>query len=428
MSGGPKSVRGMNDILPDESVRWQRVEVAARHVFDAYGYSEIRLPVVERTELFARAIGEATDIVEKEMYTFDDRNGDSLALRPEGTAGCVRAGLEHGLLHNQIQRLWYSGPMFRYERPQKGRYRQFHQIGAEAFGLGGPDIDAEIILLARRLLTAVGAGPVSLQLNSLGTAEARARYRDLLQAYFEGRREELDDDSVRRLDTNPLRILDSKHPQLQTVLAGAPSITDHLDAESKSHFARLLELLVDSGVEYTVNPGLVRGLDYYSRTVFEWTSDRLGAQDAVCSGGRYDALVEALGGRPTPAIGWALGMERLLDLIGQEGDVLQGAGLHAFVVVAGEIAESAAFSMAERARDRLPGLRIVVNCGGGSLKSQMKRADRSGARVALILGDDELAAGKVSIKSLREETPQEAIPGTSLVDALLARFGEILLN
>ncbi len=427
MNKAPQSVRGMNDILPEEARRWRVVEEAMSKVFDAYGYAEIRLPVVEHTGLFARAIGEATDIVEKEMYTFDDRNGDSLALRPEGTAGCVRAAMEHGLLHNQVQRLWYRGPMFRYERPQKGRYRQFNQVGAEAFGLAGPDVDAEIILLSARILAAAGAGGVELRINTLGTPAERARYRQRLQTYLESRRGDLDEDSVTRIERNPMRVLDSKHPRARAVVAEAPGIEADLDAESTAHFHRVGELLDAAGVRYVHDPRLVRGLDYYTRTVFEWTSDRLGAQDAVCSGGRYDGLVEALGGRPTPAIGWALGIERLVALA-DASTVSDDATPHAYFVAIGERAESHAIMTGERLRDRLPGLRLVVNCGGGGMKAQMKRADKCGARLALIVGDDEMDAGTVTVKSLREDAPQESVAVTGLMDALLARFGETLLT
>lgn len=423
-----QSVRGMNDILPAETPRWRFVEHVAREVFAAYGYEEIRLPVVERTELFARAIGEVTDIVEKEMYTFEDRNGDSLTLRPEGTAGCVRAGLAHGLLHNQVQRLWYAGPMFRHERPQKGRYRQFHQLGIEAFGIAQPEIDAEVILVSARLLDRLGVGAVTLQLNSLGSADARAQYRERLAAYFGAHRAALDEDSQRRLATNPLRILDSKHPAVQPLLADAPSLPDHLDDASRAHFDRLRELLAAAGVEFVLNPRLVRGLDYYSRTVFEWTTDRLGAQDAVCSGGRYDGLVDLLGGRETPAVGWALGVERLVSLVADAGAVLPDATPHAYVVAVGDAAARAALVAAERLRGALPGVRIVQDCSGGGFKNQMKRADRSNARVALVFGDAEVAAGAAGIKPLRDDGPQEQVGVDALADALLARFGEALLQ
>ncbi len=418
MTKAPQAVRGMNDVLPEQSPRWQWVERCAREVFFAYGYAEIRLPIVERTELFSRAIGEVTDIVEKEMYTFDDRNGDSLTLRPEATAGCVRAGIEHGFLHNQVQRLWYSGPMFRHERPQQGRYRQFHQIGAEALGLDGPDIDAEIIVLSARLLKRIGIEDLTLRLNSLGTPAARAAYREALHAYFSKHAAVLDEDSQRRLERNPLRILDSKHPAVQPLLADAPALPDHLDDASRAHFDRLCELLTAAGVPYVLDPRLVRGLDYYTKTVFEWTTTQLGAQDAVCSGGRYDGLVELLGGRPTPAVGWALGVERLVALVERAGVSLPDATPHAYLVAVGDAAAGAALVLAERLRDAVPDARLVLHCGGGGFKNQMKKADKSGARVALVLGDDELAAGTVGIKPLRDDAAQETVAQDALADAL----------
>lgn len=387
MSKAIQAVRGMNDLLPEVVGLWQRLETTARDILHGYGYRELRLPLLEKSELFARSIGALTDIVEKEMYTFEDRNGDSLTLRPEGTAGCVRAGIEHGLLHNQVQRFWYSGPMFRHERPQKGRYRQFHQIGVEAFGLPGPDIDAEIILLCARLWRALGLDGLTLEINSLGTPAARATYRQQLVVYFESRRGELDEDSLRRLEKNPLRILDSKNPALREVIAAAPNLHDYLDSGSREHFDRLLGFLTASGVAYKVNPRLVRGLDYYTRTVFEWTTDRLGAQSAICAGGRYDGLVELLGGKAAPAAGFALGMERLVELL-----QLQSASGHAtesqiYVVVPEPAQEAQALHLAESLRDQ--GLRVECHCGGGSLKSQMKRADKSGARYAVLFGEPE---------------------------------------
>ena len=406
MSKGVRPVRGMNDILPDDIATWQRIEDTARAVFEGYGYHEIRMPIVEPTELFVRSIGEVTDVVEKEMYTFEDRSGDSLTLRPEGTAGCVRAGLTHGLFHNQVQRLWYQGPMFRHERPQKGRYRQFHQLGAEAYGMSGPDIDAEMLLLCRRLWQRLGLEGVRLQLNSLGSLEARRAYREALVSYFSDYRDRLDEDSLRRLETNPMRILDSKNPELADIIAEAPSILDHLDPESREHFEGLKALLDELGIEYSINPRLVRGLDYYSRTVFEWTTDRLGAQDAVCSGGRYDYLVEQLGGRSTPAVGWALGLERLVALLAEQRGEAEGTGPHAYLVVAGSGAESACWPLSERLRDQLPDLRLTVHCGGGSFKSQMKKADRSGAAYALILGEREVAQGRIGVKPLRGQGEQ----------------------
>jgi histidyl-tRNA synthetase len=415
-----QAVRGMNDLLPGDSAAWQALERAARETFAAYGYREIRVPVLERTELFKRSIGEFTDIVEKEMYTFLDRGGDSLTLRPEATAGIVRACLTNGLLHNQRQKLWYMGPMFRYERPQKGRYRQFHQIDVEALGFEGPDVDAELILMSARLWRRLGIGGLSLQLNSLGTPESRAAYRGKLVEYFRRHEQSLDEDSRRRLEGNPMRILDSKNPAMREVVAGAPLITDHLDPASAEHFAALRAQLDGAGVPYTVNPRLVRGLDYYSRTVFEWITSDLGAQDAVCSGGRYDGLVAQLGGEPVPAIGWALGEERVVELMRLQGQAGAESAVDVYLALAGAAAERTGLQLAERLRDALPGLRIETNCGGGSFKSQLKRADRSGARLALILGDDELARGVATVKPLRETTEQHQVPLDELPAALAA--------
>lgn len=400
----------MNDILPGETTRWQIVEDTFRTLMKSYGYDEIRMPLVEMTDLFKRSIGEVTDIVEKEMYTFTDRNGDSLSLRPEGTASCVRAAIQNGLLHNQIQKLWYSGPMFRHERPQKGRYRQFHQLGVEVFGLDGPDIDAEIIAMTARYWRELAIQhKVRLELNSLGSNEARAVYRDQLVAYFSQHSTKLDEDSQRRLHTNPLRILDSKNPDMQSLIEAAPKLHDHLDTLSQVHFAELCAMLSDLGIEYVINPRLVRGLDYYNRTVFEWTTDQLGAQGTVCAGGRYDGLVAQLGGRATPAVGFALGLERLIALLDDER-VEQAAQLpHAYFIMVGAAAERAGFRLGEQLRDSLPGLRLVMHTGGGSLKSQFKRADKSMAKLALILGDDEMQAQTVAIKPLRTEQKQETI-------------------
>lgn len=402
MSKPFQAVRGMNDILPAEAVLWQSLETSVREVLAAYGYQEIRLPIVEKTELFARSIGEATDIVEKEMYTFADRNGESLTLRPEGTAGCARACIEHGLLHNQTQRLWYSGPMFRYEKPQKGRYRQFHQVGAEAYGMIGPDIDAELICLSARLWRRLGLRDVTLQLNSLGSSVARAAYRDRLVSYFESRHAELDEDSRRRLATNPLRILDSKNPAMRAVLADAPVLLDHLDAESRAHFEELQALLDAAGVVYEINPHLVRGLDYYCRTVFEWVTDTLGAQGTICAGGRYDGLLEQLDGPATPGVGFAMGLERLVTMLAAAGHSDTDAHPHAYLIMAGDAAQRWGLALAERLREQLPALRLRMNCGGGGFKAQFRRADHSGARFALILGEDEVAAGTVAIKPLRD--------------------------
>ena len=419
MAKNIQAIRGMNDILPDETPLWQYVEGTLRALMDGYGYSEVRLPIVEKTELFKRSIGEVTDIVEKEMYTFEDRNGDSLTLRPEGTAGCVRAGIENGMLHNQSHRLWYIGPMFRHERPQKGRYRQFHQLGVEVFGMDGPDVDAELILLSARLWQRLGlADDVTLELNSLGTAQARTAYRQELVTYFSAHEDQLDEDSRRRLTTNPLRILDSKNPEMQDLIAGAPALIDHLDAESKAHFDGLLAYLDAAGIAYRINSRLVRGLDYYGKTVFEWVTDRLGAQGTVCAGGRYDGLVEQLGGRATPAVGFAIGLERLVGLV-QEGEIpWHHYRPHAYLIRAGEAAQGPGMALAEWLRDLLPGLRLQVHCGGGSLKSQMKKADRSGCQLALVLGEREVDEGTVGVKFLREDREQETVDREGLLDLL----------
>ena len=416
-----QAVRGMNDILPGDTPYWQQLETEIRAVLAQYGYREIRFPIVEKTELFKRSIGEVTDIVEKEMYTFEDRNGDSLTLRPEGTACCGRAGIQHSLLTNQqVQRLWYMGPMFRHERPQKGRYRQFHQVGVETFGMSGPDLDAELILMSARLWQRLGLEGLELQVNSLGTAEARAVYRDKLVAYFNQHREQLDADSLRRLESNPLRILDTKNPDMRTLVEAAPKLSDYLDNESREHFDTLCGLLDTAGLSYTVNPCLVRGLDYYSRTVFEWVTDQLGAQGTVCAGGRFDVLVEQLGGKPAPAAGFALGLERLLELV---RDRLQPQCLpHAYLVLVGQAAQQQGLILAEKLRDAQPGLRLVTHCGGGSFKSQFKRADKSGAQVALVLGDDEVAQGTVGLKYLREDRKQETVSQEALAERLMGEL------
>ncbi|HDP88929.1 MAG TPA: histidine--tRNA ligase [Thioalkalivibrio sp.] len=406
MSKTIQSIRGMHDILPEQTPAWQYLESTVRDLLAGYGYQEIRMPIVEMTELFARSIGEVTDIVEKEMYTFEDRNGDSLTLRPEGTASCVRAGIQHGLLHNQQQRLWYMGPMFRHERPQKGRYRQFHQIGVETFGIEGPDIDAELIMLTARLWRRLGISDVRLEINSLGSLEARAAYRERLVDYLRGHQDVLDEDSRRRLETNPLRVLDSKNLAMKDVIAGAPQLLDHLDAESVAHFEGLKQRLDTAGIVYVVNPCLVRGLDYYSRTVFEWITESLGAQGTICAGGRYDGLVEQLGGRATTAAGFAIGLERLLALLEEHGRLPSPVAPHVYLVTFGERAEREGLLLAERLRNVLPGLRLVMNCGGGSFKAQMKRADRSAAELALILGEDEVDAGEIGVKFLRREEDQ----------------------
>ena len=414
----------MNDILPEQTPAWRYLERTVAELLDGYGYSEIRLPILEFTELFARGIGEGTDVVDKEMYTFLDRNEESLTLRPEGTAGCVRAVLEHGLSGGgQVQKLWYTGPMFRYEKPQKGRYRQFHQIGVEAFNLAGPDVDAELIVLTWRLWQKLGlADAVTLQLNSLGSSEARAAYRDALVAYLNERFEQLDEDSQRRLTTNPLRILDSKNAQTQALLVGAPTLADYLDEESRLHFEGVKARLDAVGIRYEINHKLVRGLDYYNRSVFEWVTDKLGAQGTVCAGGRYDGLVTQLGGKPTPGVGFAMGVERLILLL----ETLQllpeelNAPADIYLCAFGEAAELAGLALAERLRDAIPSLRLLVNSGGGSFKSQFKKADKSGARFALILGEDELAARVVGCKPLRDDAQQQNIGWDALPAHLAA--------
>ena len=414
-------IRGMNDVLPVESGAWQLLERVALETFAEYGYREIRLPMLERTELFKRSIGEMTDIVEKEMYTFEDRGGESVTLRPEATAGVVRAAISNGLLHNQRQKVWCAGPMFRYERPQKGRYRQFHQIDAEALGFPGPDVDAELIMMSARIWRRLGLEGLKLSLNSLGTPQSRRGYRETLVEYFGGHAAELDEDSRRRLEGNPLRILDSKNPAMRELIAAAPLITDHLDPESAGHFAGLRSRLDAAGIEYVVNPRLVRGLDYYSRTVFEWVTTDLGSQDAVCSGGRYDGLVAQLGGEVAPAIGWALGEERIVELLRLQGRAGFDAVADVYLVLGGAAAEASGLQIAERLRDALPGVRIETNCGGGSFKSQLRRADRSGARYAVILGDEELARGVAGLKPLREEAGQAEVAVADLAPELSRR-------
>jgi histidyl-tRNA synthetase len=414
----------MNDILPAVSGRWRHIEGVLRDVAQSYGYAEIRVPVLEQTELFRRSIGEVTDIVEKEMYTFDDRNGESLTLRPEATAGIVRAGITNGLLHNQRQKLWTSGPMFRREKPQQGRYRQFYQFDVEALGFEGPDVDAELIIMGARIWRALGISRLSLEINSLGTPEARVRYRDTLVEYFSGVKSRLDEDSIRRLEQNPLRILDSKNPEMQGVVAAAPAMLDYLDPESVEHFQELKRLLEAAGVGYTVNPRLVRGLDYYSRTVFEWITDALGAQGAVCSGGRYDGLVEKLGGRPTPAIGWALGIERLVALHEACGAGTPADDVDVYIVAVGEGTLGRALALAEELHDRIDGLRVETNFGGGGFKAQMKRADKSNARYALILGEKEVAEDRVGLKPLRSTEDQSSVAWTELAATLAGLLGK----
>ena len=408
----------MNDILPDVSGTWQYLESVVRDVVQSYGYSEIRVPLLEQTELFARSIGEVTDIVEKEMYTFLDRNGESLTLRPEATASVVRAGITNGLLHNQRQKLWTMGPMFRYEKPQKGRYRQFYQLDVEALGFEGPDVDAELIIMCARMWRALGISRLELEINSLGAGDTRGRYRDTLVEYFSSVKSQLDEDSIRRLDQNPLRILDSKNPEMQSVVADAPVMLDFLDGESAEHFQALKGLLDAAGVSYKVNPRLVRGLDYYSRTVFEWVTDALGSQGAVCSGGRYDGLVEKLGGKPTPAVGWAMGIERFVALFQACGGEAPASDADVYVVAVGEGALERAFAIAEELRDEIEGIRVELNLGGGSFKSQMKRADKSNAEYALILGEQELADGRIGLKPLRSTEDQSSIAFEELAQKL----------
>ncbi|MEX1994952.1 MAG: histidine--tRNA ligase [Steroidobacteraceae bacterium] len=417
-----QAVRGMNDLLADQLPYWQLVERSARELFADYGYQEMRVPLLERAELFQRSIGEHTDIVEKEMYSFEDRGGDLLCLRPEATAGLVRAAIEHGLLHNQKQRLWTAGPMFRHERPQAGRYRQFHQIDCEAFGYVGPDIDVEVVQLSARLWRKLGIRDVVLRVNSLGTPESRQRYRALLVEHFGRHRALLDADSLRRLESNPLRILDSRNPAMRELIGDAPVLTEHLDPQSQAHFEQFRELLSGCGIAHEVDPRLVRGLDYYTRTVFEWTSAALGAQDAVCSGGRYDGLVQQLGGEPTPAIGWALGVERIVGLLQAAGIAAAARVPAVYLVLSGDPALRAGLALAEQLRDALPGAGVLVNMDGGSFKAQLKRADRSGATFALIIGDDELARGVAAIKPLRAGTGQQEC---SLVE-LPARVATLL--
>lgn len=424
MSKSLQAIRGMNDILPEQTPAWRYLERTFAGLLDGYGYSEIRLPILEFTELFARGIGEGTDVVDKEMYTFLDRNGESLTMRPEGTAGCVRAVLEHGLSGGgQVQKLWYTGPMFRYEKPQKGRYRQFHQIGVEVFNLPGPDIDAELIILTWRLWQKLGmADAVTLQLNTLGSSEARARYREALVAYLQERFEQLDEDSQRRMTTNPLRILDSKVESAQALLVGAPTLHDYLDEESIAHFEGLKARLDAVGLRYEINQKLVRGLDYYCRTAFEWVTDKLGAQGTVCGGGRYDGLVSQFGGKPTPGVGFAMGVERLVLLLETLGVIPAELNRPAdlYVCAFGEPAELAALTLAEQLRSAIPGIRLLVNAGAGSFKSQFKKADKSGARFALILGEDEVANRVVGFKPLRDEGEQQSIAWDALPEHLAA--------
>ncbi|HEX5843361.1 MAG TPA: histidine--tRNA ligase [Pseudomonas sp.] len=422
MSKSLQAIRGMNDILPEQTPLWRYFEGTVAGLLDGYGYRQIRMPIVEFTELFKRSIGEVTDIVEKEMYTFEDRNGDSLTLRPEGTAACVRAVLEHGLAGGgQTQKLWYIGPMFRHERPQKGRYRQFHQIGVEVFNIDGPDIDAEMIIMTWRLWQLLGIREaVTLELNSLGTSAARAVYRDALVEFLTAHADQLDEDSRRRMTSNPLRVLDSKSPETQALLVDAPKLADYLDEESRIHFEGLKARLDAAGVPYVINPKLVRGLDYYSKTVFEWVTDQLGSQGTVCAGGRYDGLVEQMGGKPTPGVGFAMGIERLVLLLETLGKVPAEIArqVDVYLCAFGEPAELAALTLAERLRDQVPGLRLQVNAGAGSFKSQLKKADKSGALYALVLGEDELAQQVVGCKPLRDQSEQQSIAWSALAEHL----------
>ena len=411
-----RSIRGMHDIVPDMASCWQFVEAKIKQILASYGYQEIRLPIIEKSALFSRSIGEITDIVEKEMYTFDDRNGDKLALRPEGTAGCARAVMQHGMI-DKVQRLWYMGPMFRYERPQKGRYRQFHQLGVEVYGLTAPDIDVELMLMTARLWQALGLTDITLQINSLGSTEARLAYRDKLLAYFKAHDDDLDEDSKRRLHTNPLRILDSKHPDMQALNAKAPKLIDHLDDRSRQEFKVLCQRLDELDVAYQINPRLVRGLDYYGKTVFEWVTDKLGAQSAVCAGGRYDDLMTELGGKSLAAIGFAIGIERLIALMTENEDSYQSSAADVCIVAVGELATSRAVVIAEQIRDQFPNLKLMGYGGGSSFKSQFKHADRSGVRWVLILGEDEIKKQVVSVKKMATGE-QEAVPLNNLMNYL----------
>ncbi len=418
MSAKIQAIRGMHDALPEKTALWRALEQGIQSILLGYGYEELRLPILEKTELFARSLGETTDIVAKEMYSFLDRNNEGLTLRPEGTAGAVRAGLEHGLFHQGPRRLWYGGPMFRYERPQQGRLRQFHQIGAEAYGLEGPDIDAELILLCARCWRALGLADIRLELNTLGTAAVRKRYRRVLVEYFSDHLRQLDEDSHRRLAHNPLRILDSKNPAMQALLAAAPALTDHLDEESTEHFAGLKSMLDGANIPYRLNPRLVRGLDYYNKTVFEWITDALGAQGTVCAGGRYDGLVEHFGGPATPAVGFAIGLERLLELFARSAAGGGETKPHVYFIVAGAAAKAAAITLAEALRDQMPRLRLTMHCGAGSFKSQFKKADRSGADFALILGEAEMENKTIGLKALREDAQQEQLIWSELAQVL----------
>ena len=419
-----QAVRGMHDTLPGDALKWRLLEQTIQSVLQSYCYQEIRLPIIEKTELFSRSIGAGTDIVNKEMYTFRDRNDELLTLRPEGTAGCVRALLQHGVIYSGPQRVWYQGPMFRHERPQKGRQRQFYQVGAEAFGIDSAEIDAELILICARVWNVLGIKDARLQLNSLGSYAARQKYRDLLVDFLSDHRDQLDEDSINRLETNPLRILDSKNPDMQALIGSAPSLLDSIDEESAEHFAVLGDLLEANGVDYEINPRLVRGLDYYNRTVFEWITDRLGAQGTICAGGRYDDLVAQVGGKPTPAVGFAMGIERILELSEFSSAELNTNSPRIYQVMVGDAALKNGLRLAERLRDKIPALRLLMHCGGGSFKSQFKKADKSQADYALILGVDEVEKNTVQVKPLREDKEQYEISQDNLVHEITSLLGD----
>ena len=412
----PKTIRGMNDLLPDTLGTWRYLESEIIQIVESYGFNEIRLPIMERTELFKRSIGEGTDIVEKEMYTFDDRNQESITLRPEATASMVRAGITNGLLHNQQQKMWTMGPMFRYEKPQKGRYRQFYQFNIEAMGYAGPDIDAELIILCARMWKILRIKNISLKINSLGNKNTRAKYREDLINYFSDNLDNLDENSKNRLHSNPLRILDSKNSEMKKLIDEAPILLDYLDSESEEHFSKVKNILSDAGIDFEVNPKLVRGLDYYNRTVFEWETDVLGSQGAVCSGGRYDDLIEKIGGKSTPAIGWAMGMERLVSLYEYSNEKINKISPHIYIAIDGDEAQKKAFQISEELRELNPKIRIQLNMGGGSFKSQLKRADKSNSNYAIIIGLDELKNDYLSLKSLRRNQEQVKIPFSKIND------------
>jgi histidyl-tRNA synthetase len=418
MSNQIQVIRGMHDILPADMPVWNQLEDCYRCLVESYGYQQIRTPIVEKSALFSRSIGEVTDIVEKEMYSFEDRNGDSLSLRPENTASVVRAGLENGLFNDQQQRLWYCGPMFRHERPQKGRYRQFHQFGAETFGMAGADIEAELIFLAARFWKRLGLEDIELQINSLGSSESRKQFRQILVSYFRDNLASLDEDSKRRLETNPLRILDSKNPDMQAVINNAPQLRDNLDQQSSDHFSELTEILDYQGLSYEINPRLVRGLDYYCHTVFEWVTDTLGAQGTVCAGGRYDGLVEQLGGRPNYAAGFAMGCERLISMLIDQQKAQTETGCDVYLVMRGAQTAPVAHKLAESLRDQMPRLTMLVHSGGGSFKSQMRKADKSGARIALILGESEITTNTIGVKLMRETDQQIEVAQDDLAVSL----------